>query len=68
MLDRVVTVEQAARAVGVPAEWLLTQIQATRLPSGADGVTLGEAFDAVKNYHRDERAEHRRMARLRFER
>lgn len=67
-MQKIVSVDLAATVVGVSAAWLRNRVPIQKTTDGSDGVVMKDAFDAATHYPRDERAEHRRMSRLRFER
>lgn len=59
LLDRILTVAQAAAICGVPEDWLRHAAAVT-----GETMTLREALAAADGYRRDEAAEHRRLRRL----
>lgn len=68
MLDKIVSIEQASVVVWIPVAWLREHVPIHTTADGQEGVVLQDAFDAVKNYPRDEKEDHRRLKRLRRER
>jgi hypothetical protein len=65
LLQRRISLEQAADICGVPVPWL-RRAAGDRVTD--DTLTVGEALVVARDYQRDETEEHRRMRRLAWHR